>query len=270
MYIDSHCHLDFPELAAELPARLARMQELQVTHALCISVTLEDFPRVIATANSDDRLYATCGVHPDYLPAEHEEPTVEKLLQLTKANPKVVAIGETGLDYFRLKTDPQLPDMDWQRNRFSVHIEAAKRLQLPLIVHTRASSEDTLRMMKEQGAGEAGGVMHCFTEEWSVAKRALDLGFYISMSGIVSFKNASAVHEVAMKVPADRLLIETDSPYLAPAPHRGKLNEPAFVSFVAKAVASLRGVSAESIGEQTTKNFFRLFNKIESTSNAVL
>jgi TatD DNase family protein len=270
MYIDSHCHLDFPELATELPARLARMRELQVTHALCISVTLEDFPRVIATANFDDCLYATCGVHPDYLPAEHEEPTVEKLLQLTKANPKVVAIGETGLDYFRLKTDPQLPDMDWQRNRFSVHIEAAKQLQLPLIIHTRASSEDTLRMMKEQGAGDAGGVMHCFTEEWSVAKRALDLGFYISMSGIVSFKNAAIVHEVATKVPADRLLIETDSPYLAPMPHRGKLNEPAFVSFVAKAVANLRGVSAESIGEQTTENFFRLFNKIESTSNAML
>ncbi len=269
MYIDSHCHLDFPELAAELPARLVRMQELQVTHALCISVNLEDFPRVIATANSDDRLYATCGVHPDYLPAEHEEPTVEKLLQLTKANPKVVAIGETGLDYFRLKTDPQLPDMDWQRNRFSVHIEAAKQLQMPLIIHTRAASEDTLRMMTEQGAGDAGGVMHCFTEEWSVAKRALDLGFYISMSGIVSFKNAAAVHEVAMKVPANRLLIETDSPYLAPVPHRGKLNEPAFVSFVAKAVANLRGVSAESIGIQTTENFFRLFNKIENLSNVL-
>jgi TatD DNase family protein len=269
MYIDSHCHLDFPELSAELPARLARMRELQVTHALCISVTLEDFPRVIATANTDDRLYATCGVHPDYLPADHEEPSIDKLLDLARANAKVVAIGETGLDYFRLKTDPQLPNMDWQRNRFSVHIEAAKQLQMPLIIHTRASSEDTLRIMKEQGAGEAGGVMHCFTEEWSVAKRALDLGFYISMSGIVSFKNAAIVHEVAMKVPSDRLLIETDSPYLAPVPHRGKLNEPAFVSFVAKAVANLRGVSVETIGQQTTENFFRLFNKIGNTSNAL-
>jgi TatD DNase family protein len=269
MYIDSHCHLDFPELAAELPSRLARMRELQVTQALCISVTLEDFPRVIATANSDVCLYATCGVHPDYLPAEHEEPTVVRLLELVKANPKVVAIGETGLDYFRLKTDPQLPNMDWQRNRFSVHIEAAKQLQLPLIIHTRASSEDTLRLMKEQGASEAGGVMHCFTEDWSVAKRALDLGFYISMSGIVSFKNATIVHDVARKIPADRLLIETDSPYLAPTPHRGKLNEPAFVSFVAQAVASLRGVSVETIGKQTSDNFFKLFNKISSIPNEI-
>jgi TatD DNase family protein len=267
MFVDSHCHLDFPELAAELPARLARMHELRVTHALCISVTLEDFPRVIATANTDDRLYATCGVHPDYMPAEHEEPSVERLLKLTRANPKVVAIGETGLDYFRLKTDPQLPDMDWQRERFSVHIYAAKQLQMPLIIHTRAASEDTLRIMKEQGAGEAGGVMHCFTEDWAVAKRALDLGFYISMSGIVSFKNAAAVHEVARKVPANRLLIETDAPYLAPIPHRGKLNEPAYVSFVAQAVANLRGVSIETIGEQTTENFFRLFNKIGNTIN---
>jgi TatD DNase family protein len=269
MYIDSHCHLDFPELAAELPARLARMRELQVSHALCISVTLENFPRVIATANSDNRLYASCGVHPDYMPSEHEEPTVKRLLELTKANAKVVAIGETGLDYFRLKTDPQLPDMDWQRNRFSVHIEAARQLQLPLIIHTRASSEDTLRLMKEQGAGEAGGVMHCFTEDWSVAKKALDLGFYISMSGIVSFKNATIVHDVARKIPADRLLIETDSPYLAPTPHRGKLNEPAFVSFVAQAVASLRGVSVETIGKQTSDNFFKLFNKISSIPNEI-
>jgi TatD DNase family protein len=269
MYIDSHCHLDFPELSADLPARLARMKTLSVTHALCISVTLEDFPRVIATANSDDCLYATCGVHPDYLPAEHEEPSVARLLELARANPKVVAIGETGLDYFRLKTDPQLPDMDWQRQRFANHISAGKTLQLPLIIHTRAASEDTLRLMKEQGADEAGGVMHCFTEEWAVAKRALDLGFYISMSGIVSFKNATVVHEVAKRVPIDRLLIETDSPYLAPVPHRGKLNEPAFVSHVAAAVATLRGTTPEIIGAETTKNFFNLFNKIKNTTNAI-
>jgi TatD DNase family protein len=264
MYIDSHCHLDFPELSANLPNRLAHMRELNVSHALCISVTLEEFPRVIATANSDDRLYATCGVHPDYLPADYEEPSLEKLISLANANPKVVAIGETGLDYFRLKTDPQLPDMDWQRKRFVTHIDAAKALGLPLIIHTRAASEDTLRLMKEQGADSVGGVMHCFTEEWSVAKRALDLGFYISMSGIVSFKNATVVHEVAKKVPIDRLLIETDSPYLAPVPHRGKLNEPAFVSFVAAAVGALRGVSSECIGAATTNNFFKLFNKIKN------
>jgi TatD DNase family protein len=253
MYIDSHCHLDFPELSADLPVRLARMREHNVTHALCISVTLEAFPRVIETANTDQRLYATCGVHPDYLPAEHEEPTLEKLVELTHANPKVVAIGETGLDYFRLKTDPQLADMDWQRNRFAVHISAAKVLAMPLIIHTRAASDDTLRMMKEQRADTAGGVMHCFTEEWSVAKRALDLG---------------VVHEVAKKIPIDRLLIETDSPYLAPTPHRGKLNEPAFVSHVAAAVAALRGVSVEEIGRSTTNNFFNLFNKIKRIPHA--
>jgi TatD DNase family protein len=268
MYIDSHCHLDFPELAAQLPERLAKMTEHKVSHALCISVTLEDFPRVISTANSDHRLYASCGVHPDYLPAEHEEPTVERLIQLTQANPKVVAIGETGLDYFRITGDPQSNNMDWQRQRFCVHIEAGKRLQLPLIIHTRNASEDTLRIMREQGA--SAGVMHCFTEDWDVASRALDLGFYISMSGIVSFKNAKIVHEVAKKIPLDRLLSETDSPYLAPVPHRGKLNEPAFVSHVAYAVAQLRGVAAEEIGEATTNNFFNLFNKIERTNEAML
>jgi TatD DNase family protein len=268
MYIDSHCHLDFPELAAHLPERLAKMAELKVTHALCISVTLEDFPRVIATANSDPRLYATCGVHPDYLPAEHEEPTVAGLIERTQANPKVVAIGETGLDYYRITDNPQASSMDWQRQRFVVHIEAAKKLQLPLIIHTRNASEDTLRIMREQGA--QSGVMHCFTEDWDVASRALDLGFHISMSGIVSFKNAKTVHDVAKKIPLDRLLIETDSPYLAPIPHRGKLNEPAFVSHVAHAVAQLRGVSPEAIGEATTNNFFNLFNKIERTNEATL
>jgi TatD DNase family protein len=268
MYIDSHCHLDFPELSKNLPERLSKMTELKVTHALCISVTLEDFPRVIATANSDPRLYATCGVHPDYLPAEHEEPTINGLIELTRANPKVVAIGETGLDYYRITDNPQVSNMDWQRQRFVVHIEAAKKLQLPLIIHTRNASEDTLRIMREQGANS--GVMHCFTEDWDVASRALDLGFYISMSGIVSFKNAKIVHEVAKKLPLDRVLIETDSPYLAPVPHRGKLNEPAFVSHVAQAVAQLRGVSVEVIGEATSNNFFNLFNKIERHYEAIL
>jgi TatD DNase family protein len=263
MYIDSHCHLDFPELAANLPERLANMAAHKVTHALCISVTLEDFPRVIQTASTDHRLFATCGVHPDYLPTEYEEPTVQRLIDLTLQNPKVVAIGETGLDYFRTTGDPQHSSMDWQRARFVTHIDAAKHLKLPLIIHTRSASDDTLRLMKENNAQGAGGVMHCFTEDWATASRALDLGFYISMSGIVSFKNAKLVHEVAQKMPLDRLLIETDSPYLAPTPHRGKLNEPAYVSYVAQAVANLRGTSIESIGEATTNNFFNLFNKID-------
>ncbi len=262
-FVDSHCHLDFPELAADLPERLARMKKHRVSHALCISVTLEDFPRVIATAAQSPALYATCGVHPDYLPAEHEEPSVERLVQLAQANPKVIAIGETGLDYYRVQGDPRSSSMDWQRARFITHIDAAKTLRLPLIIHTRAASEDTLALMKSSKASESGGVMHCFTETWDVAKAALDLGFYISMSGIVSFKNAAVVHEVAQKVPLDRLLIETDSPYLAPVPHRGKLNEPAFVSHVAEAVARLRGISIEELATATTNNFFHLFNKIE-------
>ena len=262
MYIDSHCHLDFPELAKTLPERLARMTEHNVTHALCISVTLEDFPRVIATAAQDDRLFATCGVHPDYIPGDFEEPTVEKLIHLARTNAKVVAIGETGLDYYRVLDDPQSSAMDWQRQRFANHIQAAITTALPLIIHTRAASVDTLRIMAEQGAEKAGGVMHCFTEEWSVAKAALDMGFFISLSGIVSFKNAHIVHDVAKRMPLDRLLIETDSPYLAPVPHRGKLNEPAFVSHVAEAVARLRGVDAALIGRETGNNFFKLFNKI--------
>jgi TatD DNase family protein len=267
MFIDSHCHLDFPELAKDLPTRLANMAAHKVTHALCISVTLEDFPRVVAVANSDQRLFATCGVHPDYMPGDFEEPTVTRLLELAQANEKVVAIGETGLDYFRFEGDPQSTAMDWQRQRFIAHIQAAKIADLPLIIHTRKASVDTLRIMKEQGARTVGGVMHCFTEEWEVARQALDLGFYISLSGIVSFKNAAIVHEVAKKMPLDRLLIETDSPYLAPVPYRGKLNEPAYVSHVAQAVALLKGVSAEEIGRVTTDNFFKLFNKISAIND---
>jgi TatD DNase family protein len=269
MFIDSHCHLDFPELAKDLPACLANMAAHKVTHALCISVTLEDFPRVVAVANSDSRLFATCGVHPDYMPGDFEEPSVARLLELARANEKVVAIGETGLDYYRFEGDPQSSAMDWQRGRFVAHIDAAKTLALPLIIHTRNASVDTLRIMKEQGAQSAGGVMHCFTEDWDVAKQALDLGFYISLSGIVSFKNAAIVHEVAKKMPLDRLLIETDSPYLAPVPHRGKLNEPAYVSHVAQAVAHLKGLSVEEIGEATTFNFFNLFNKIRVINDKV-
>ena len=215
--VDSHCHLDFPELAADLPAVLADMREHGVSHALCVSVTLEDFPKVRALAEAHANLYASVGTHPDY----PEHPLVEagELVSLAD-HPKVVAIGETGLDYYRLKGD-----LEWQRERFRAHIRARKACGKPLIIHTRAAA-DTLRIMREERADEAGGVMHCFTETWETAQAALDMGFHISFSGIVTFKNAGALKEVARQVPLDRLLVETDSPYLAPVPYRGKVNRP--------------------------------------------
>jgi TatD DNase family protein len=259
MFVDSHCHLDFPELAGKLPALLAQMREQRVTHALCVSVTLEDFPRVLALAEAHPQLYASVGVHPDYPQAAPVAP--EDLVRLS-GHPKIVAIGETGLDYYRLTGD-----LEWQRQRFRDHIRAARRCGKPLIVHTRAAADDTMRILREEHAAEAGGVMHCFTESWEVARAALDLGFYISFSGIVTFRNAQALRAVAAKVPLDRLLIETDSPYLAPVPHRGKVNEPAWVVHVAAEIARLQGLSLERVANETTKNFFKLFNIKEDFSH---
>ncbi|WP_350282751.1 TatD family hydrolase [Nitrosomonas sp.] len=254
MFVDSHCHLDFPDLASSLDELLANMQTSQVTHALCVGVNLENFPRVLALAELHPNLFASVGVHPDY--EDTVEPEVEQLLKLAD-HAKVVALGETGLDYFRLKGD-----LDWQRERFRRHIRAARQCGKPLIIHTRAAAEDTLRIMEEEGAASVGGVMHCFTESWEIARRALDLNFYISFSGIVTFKNAAIIKEVAKKVPADRMLIETDSPYLAPVPHRGETNQPAFVRHVAEEIARLRETTLAEIAAVTTNNFFNLFKVV--------
>jgi TatD DNase family protein len=251
MFVDSHCHLDFPELADDLPAVLEAMRAAKVTHALCISVELPDWPRVHALAQAHDNLYATAGVHPDY--ADSEEPTVERLCELA-AQPKVVAIGETGLDYYRLEGD-----LGWQRNRFRTHIRAAREAGKPLVIHTRSAAADTLALMREERAGEAGGVMHCFTETWEVASAAIELGFHISFSGIVTFANAASLKEVARSVPLDRMLIETDSPYLAPVPFRGKRNHPALVVHVAAEIARLRDIPVEDVARATSENFFALF-----------
>lgn len=251
MLVDSHCHLDFPDLANRLPDVLQRMQDNQVGLAVCIGVNLEDFPKVLSLAEQVPRLFATVGVHPEY--TDVEEPDADRLVELA-SHPKVIAIGETGLDYYWQKDQPE-----WQRDRFRTHIRAAKRCGKPLVVHTRDSAVDTLRVLKEEGAGAVGGVMHCFTENWEIASQALDLGFYISFSGIVTFKNATVVKEVALKCPLDRILVETDSPYLAPVPYRGKPNEPAYVHYVAEEIARLRGISLEEISKATTDNFFRLF-----------
>ena len=251
MFVDSHCHLDFPELAAELPALLNAMRVNSVTHALCISVEMPAWPAVVAIAQAHENIYATVGVHPDY--QDTEDPSVDDLVARA-ATPKVVAIGETGLDYYRLTGD-----LEWQRERFRRHIRAAREVRKPLVIHTRSAAEDTLAIMREERADEAGGVMHCFTETWDVASRALDLGFHISFSGIVTFKNAIELKDVARRVPIDRMLIETDSPYLAPAPFRGKRNQPAFVRYVGEEIARLRGIDAAAVGQATTHNFFRLF-----------
>lgn len=254
MYVDSHCHLDFPELAKNLPEILERMAQNQVRHALVVSVNLPNWPGLMSLVAPHPHLYASVGVHPDY--EDTQEPSVQELVDMTES-PKVVAIGETGLDYFRL-SEP----LDWQRERFRTHIRASRASGLPLIIHTRSSSADTLRIMKEEGADQYGGVMHCFTESWEVAQAAMDMNFYISLSGIVTFKKAEDLHELAKKIPLDRLLIETDSPYLAPVPHRGKMNDPSNVVHVAEKIADLREISAADVAKQTTNNFFNLFNKI--------
>lgn len=251
MLVDSHCHLDFPDLVARLPDVLANMQSNQVKYAVCIGVNLEDFPKVLAVAESAEYLFATVGVHPEY--TDCAEPSEEQLIDLAD-HPKVIGIGETGLDYYWQKDRPE-----WQRERFRTHIRAAKRCGKPLIIHTRESSDDVIRILQEEGADAVGGVMHCFTENWKIAKQALDLGFYLSFSGIVTFKNAAIVKEVAQKSPLDRILIETDSPYLAPAPYRGKPNEPSYVRFVAEEIARLRNCSTEEIAQASSNNFFTLF-----------
>ena len=257
MFVDSHCHLDFPDLIQNLPAILQRMQDNQVSNALVVSVSLPQWPALLDLVNRHDHLHASVGVHPDY--EDTPEPTVDELVRLAESSDKVVAIGETGLDYFR-KSEP----LEWQRERFRTHIRASRASGLPLIVHTRAASEDTLRIMREEKAGDAGGVMHCFTESWDVAQAAMDLGFYISLSGIVTFKNASELQDVARKVPLERLLIETDSPFLAPVPYRGKTNDPSNVIHVAHKIAELKGVSVNVVANHSTENYFNLFNKIEA------
>ena len=251
MLVDSHCHLDFPELVSQFDAVLALMQGNGVTHALSVSVTLEDFPKIRAIAETYPHIFASVGVHPDY--ADLPVVSVEQLTVLA-THPKVVAIGETGLDYFRLKGD-----LGWQRDRFRTHIRAARVCGKPLIIHTRSAADDTLRLMREENASEVAGVMHCFTENWDVAEAALEMGFYISFSGIVTFKNAKTLKEVAQKVPLERLLVETDSPYLAPVPHRGKTNQPGFVLHVAEEISRLRGISVDQVCTATTENFQRLF-----------
>ena len=251
MLVDSHCHLNFPELLANLPAIKEAMKANEVGHALCISVTLPDFPQVLALAESNANFFASVGVHPDY--ENIEEPTVAGLLLLAN-HEKVVAIGETGLDYFRLTGD-----LEWQRTRFRTHIQAAIQCGKPLVIHTRNAAADTLRIMREENAQKVGGVMHCFTESLEVALEAIELGFYISFSGIVTFKNAVAIKEVARQVPLSRMLIETDSPYLAPIPYRGKTNQPSYVKHVAEEIAKLRGISFEEVATTTTENFFQLF-----------
>lgn len=252
MLVDSHCHLNFPEFASNLPEIFANMNKNGVGLALCVSVSLPDFHEVISLAETYPQLYASVGVHPDY--EDEKEPSVENLAELAN-HPKVIAIGETGLDYFRLNGD-----LEWQRERFRNHIRAAKLCGKPLIIHTREAANDTLRIMEEEGAASVGGVMHCFTESLEVAERAIALGFYISFSGIVTFKKALQVKEVAKNVPLDRVLVETDSPYLAPVPFRGKTNQPAYVKHVAEEVARLRGLSVAELAEATTRNFKRLFN----------
>lgn len=227
------------------------MAVAKVTHAMCISVTYPEWPSVVAMAERHANIYATAGVHPDY--EDIEEPTVASLVERAQ-HPKVQAIGETGLDYYRLKGD-----LEWQRERFRTHIRAARECGKPLVIHTRSASDDTLRIMREERAEEVGGVMHCFTETWDVASAAIDMGFHISFSGIVSFKTAADLREVAKKVPLERMLIETDSPYLAPVPYRGRRNEPSYVPHVAAAIAAVRDTDAETIGRVTGHNFFTLF-----------
>ena len=264
MFVDSHCHLNFPELRDQIEAIRDSMVEAQVDRALIISTTLEEFADVHALAMRYDNFWATAGVHPDT--EGLEEPTLEKLLDLGSL-PRVQGIGETGLDYYRLN-GRSVADMEWQRERFRTHIRAARQLGKPLVIHTRNASEDTLAILKEEGEdggpGSAGGVFHCFTETREVARAALDLGFYVSLSGIVTFKNARELHEVATLVPDDRLLIETDAPYLAPVPYRGKVNMPAYVPHVAARLAELRGTTVERIGEITSANFTRLFPRVSS------
>jgi len=255
VFVDSHCHLNSPELASRMPDIRAAMAAADVDRAMCICTTLDEFDAVHALALAHDNFWCSVGVHPDE--EDSREPSVDGLVALA-AGPKVVAICETGLDYFRL-AGRSVAQMEWQRERFRVHIRAARAVSKPLVIHTRSASEDTVRLLREEQGGDAGGVFHCFTETAEVARAALDLGFHISFSGILTFKNADDLRSVAAFVPLDRCLIETDSPYLAPAPFRGKVNEPAYVPWVAKKLAEIKGLPVAEIAAATSENFERLF-----------
>ena len=264
MFVDSHCHLSFPELHDRLPELRAAMAAAGVDRALTICTTLEEFDRVHAIAAGCAEIWCTVGVHPDNEGVA--EPDVAALVERAGRG-RVVAIGETGLDYYRLN-GRTVADMEWQRERLRVHVRAARATGLPLVVHTRSASDDTVRLLREEGADAVGGVFHCFTETAEVARAALDLGFHISFSGILTFRNAQDLRDVARWVPLDRCLIETDSPYLAPVPFRGKVNQPAYVAHVGRALAELKGVPIEEIGRQTTSNFERLFRIPASPGSA--
>jgi len=256
MFIDSHCHLDFPEFQSRLPEVLANMHAAKVSHALCVSVDLPDFPNVLRLAQDHPHLYASVGVHPDY--EDTPEPSLEFLINTANQHSKIIAIGETGLDYYRMG-DRSYESMEWQRERFRTHIRASLATKKPLIIHTRSASEDTIRILKEEGAEKIGGVMHCFTESLEVAQKAMEMGFYISFSGIVTFKSAKELQETCKQIPLERMLIETDSPYLAPIPYRGKTNEPAWVSKVGEFIAELKQVPLEELASQTSSNFYQCF-----------
>ena len=263
MFVDSHCHLNFPELISQLPQIRQSMAEAQVDRALCICTTMEEFSAVHALATGYDNFWATVGVHPDNEGVA--EPSVQDLLERA-ALPRVVAIGETGLDYYGMddrKGGRSIADLEWQRERFRTHIRAARAAAKPLVIHTRSASQDTLAILREEGedgaGNRAGGVFHCFTETAEVARAALDRGYYISFSGIVTFKNAQDLRDVAAFVPMDRLLIETDSPYLAPVPYRGKTNNPSYVPYVAQQLAQVKGLSVQQVAEATSRNFEQLF-----------
>lgn len=257
--VDSHCHLNFDPMGDDLAGVLARARENNIDYMLCVAVNIEDYPEVLAIAEAHDNIFASVGVHPCY--EDVQEPSVEELVAFAQ-NPKVVAIGETGLDYFRIKDE----DMRWQHARFERHIAAGIEANKPLIIHTREAADDTMDMLKSNRADQCGAVMHCFAEDWSTAKKALDLGFYISFSGIVTFNSAQTLKEVAQKAPLDRILVETDAPYLAPVPMRGKPNQPAYVAHTAQCVADLKSIDIETLTEQTTENFFSLFSSATRVS----
>jgi TatD DNase family protein len=261
MYVDSHCHLSFPELVADRAGVLDRMRHAGVSTALNVCVRMDEFASVLGLAESEPDIFATVGVHPD---SESTEPTIEQLVA-GAAHPKVLAIGETGLDYYRLK-EP----LDWQRDRFRVHIRAARETGKPLVIHTRSAPVDTLAILRQENAAQVGGVMHCFTESLQFALEALELGFYISYSGIVTFRNAVSLQQTVAQIPLDRLLIETDAPYLSPVPYRGKVNEPARVVVVAEKLAELTSQSPSTIAAATRENFLRLFKPpVESATGAL-
>ena len=255
--VDSHCHLNFPDFDGRIPDIIQNAKDNEISHMLCIATSWENRDEVLALAAAHSEISAAVGVHPTTTGGH--EPTLEELTEAVAAD-NVVAVGETGLDYFRSEGD-----LRWQHERFHRHIEVARSVKKPLVIHTRAAADDTMQTLRDHSARDAGGVMHCFAEDWRIAEQALDIGFYISFSGIVTFKSAKAVQEVAMKAPLDRILVETDAPYLAPVPHRGKTNEPAYVRHTAEFVAELRGITLDEVAKATTENFYRLFSGVASS-----